>query len=804
MIARRTKNLCQSFALVIIIVLAIVAPHNCFGQEKTTSEPTWSFVFRVVDDDGTRIKDATIKTRVNKKSNSHVQLPNGDYRITFDSAPKYLRLRCKSEGKTPINAVWGENDLPESSTDPFVVTLPTPKATGGRILDQEGNPIEGATVYLLAANGGERLRPAIYDFPCKTDADGKWTCGVTPPDVQNLWIRLEHPDYISDQTYGETVRNASIEDLHTFSHVAIMRKGTTVSGTVTGPDGASVPNAAVFQGSDRHGTHYPETKTDEAGNFEFKNCADGQIVLTFVAENLAPQLIEIDVDHDSPEPVAVKLSLGKTLTIKVVDPEGNPIPKAWIPIDTWREHRSLADAELPSRTDKNGVFVWKNAPEDEVQCEILVKGYLDHRNEKFIARDEPYVIKKIRPLIVSGTVVDASDGKPIEEFTIIPVGHFTSVGNPNRREAVEGRNGKYEFKFTNPRAGHAVLIEAVGCKPQQSTVFKPDEGNVTFDFKLEKDSGISATVLSEDGEPVEGAVVALADGKGTPLRIDSGRIGNLNDLASTKTGSDGSFSMVPAIGKWTLVVCHDLGFATVNAEKFRPGQKLKLMPWAIIAGRDLKSAGSKIPLKLRLSAAGTNAYAITQSATTDPNGDFEFVKVAPGFVYSLESVVQVSRRFSKHEPIGQISAQAGSRHQITLGQRGRRVFGKLDFEGQRLESAGFAQAKLQRPKTPEGFGDWDEARRQEWKTKWNASEEGMRYQTGRSLEYALLFTGQRNFEIESLPPGFYEISFLLGTDQGNIFQRKRKLHVKAIAADEKDPSPQDFGVIEFKHLSPED
>ena len=262
--------------------------------------------------------------------------------------------------------------------------------------------------------------------------------------------------------------------------------------------------------------------------------------------------------------------------------------------------------------------------------------------------------------------------------------------------------------------------------------------------------------------------------------------------------------MVPAIGRWTLVVCHDLGFATVNAEKFRPGQELKLMPWAIIAGKDLKSAGSKTPLKLQLSAAGTKGYAITQSATTNPNGDFEFAKVAPGFVYSLESVVQLSRRASKNKPIGRISAKAGSRHQILLGQQGRRVFGKLDFEGQRLESAGFAQAKLKRPETPEGFGDWDQARQQEWKTNWNASEEGMRYQTGRSLEYALLFTGRNNFEIESLPPGFYEISFLLGTDQGEIFQRKRKLYVKAIAADEKDPSPQDVGVIEFRHPSQED
>ena len=90
---------------------------------------------------------------------------------------------------------------------------------------------------------------------------------------------------------------------------------------------------------------------------------------------------------------------------------------------------------------------------------------------------------------------------------------------------------------------------------------------------MEEGPGISGTVLSEDGEPVVGAVIALADGQGSFLRIDSGRVGNLQDLASTKSGMDGSFSMVSAIGKWNLVVCHDLGFATVNSEKVQTGAK---------------------------------------------------------------------------------------------------------------------------------------------------------------------------------------------------------------------------------------
>ena len=799
MVVRLASDLRFVSALVAITVLSIVAPLKLYGQDTSQPEPkAWSFVFRVVDEDGKRLSDACVGSKVNKTSESHQQLPNGDFRIDFDSTPKFLSLRCKLKGKTPVGAYWRENEIPESSLEPFVVTLPTPKPIGGRIVDHEGEGIKGATVFVIAPSHGQRVSPRIWDFPCKTDAEGKWTCPITPPNVSRIALRLEHPDYISDQTYGQTAGNPSVIDLQSQTEVLVMRKGASVSGSVTGPDGKPVFKAAVYQGSDRHGSNYPETETDEDGKFTFANCPDGPMVLTIVAKDLAPELVEIHVRKDFPEPVDVELKRGKTLTIKVVDPDGKPIPEAWIPIDGWRTHRSLADAELPSRTDKNGVFVWKNAPEDEVKCAILVKDYLDHRKEKFTAREEPYIIKKVRPLVISGTVVDAESGKPLEEFKMTPVGHFTSAGTPNRRHTVDGRNGKYEFKFTYPKPGHSVLIEAVGYKSQESTVFKPHDGNVTFDFKLEKGLGISATVVSADGNPVPGAVVTLNDGKRRSLNIRGDRVQSLQDFASATTSADGSFSLAPLKEKWSLVVCHDLGFAQVDDESFQPGQTLTLSPWASIAGKDLKSIGSKKPVLLNLVGLKTSGYSVYYQTTVKPDGSFEFGKVPPGIVYKLDLSVPISERSSRTIPIGRVSAVAGERQQILLGRHGRDVFGKLDFEGRRLQAYGYAKMKLPRLSYPEGYDGWDEARQQEWRTQWNATEEGMRYQSDRIFEHAVLIEPNNDFRIKSLPPGFYKIEIQLGTDRGESYLKHHKVHVKKIAADEKDPQPQDLGVIEFK------
>ena len=75
----------------------------------------------------------------------------------------------------------------------------------------------------------------------------------------------------------------------------------------------------------------------------------------------------------------------------------------------------------------------------------------------------------------------------------------------------------------------------------------------------------------------------------------------------------------------------------------------------------------------------------------------------------------------------------------------------------------------------------------------------MRFQTDRLLEYPLKFTGQNHFEIEALPPGFYEISIQLGTDRGQSFLRTHRIRVKETSAQEKNPQPKDVGVIEFSH-----
>ena len=123
--------------------------------------------------------------------------------------------------------------------------------------DPEGRPIAGATVYVLVPNPpSTRPDPEphadIWDYPNKTDAQGRWHCDVVPAELADVWLRLEHPDYLSDTSYRSTDR-PPMAQLREGTGVMIMKKGLPVAGIVRDAQGRPLCDATVAQGSNRSG-----------------------------------------------------------------------------------------------------------------------------------------------------------------------------------------------------------------------------------------------------------------------------------------------------------------------------------------------------------------------------------------------------------------------------------------------------------------------------------------------------------------------------------------------------------------------
>lgn len=454
-----------------------------------------SITVSVGDSDGKPIDGATLQAwRYNPEdlfapeSFNPESLGDGKYNVTLASETLALRLEAKAPHRVPLMAMWKEDELDTDLGDEFEFRMVNGTEISGRVVDEQGDPIEDATIFVLASSGTkDRVRPqsAVYEYPVKTGVDGRWVCDVIPKDSTEILLKLTHPDFMSDAMYGETAGDVVIGQLRNGTQRMVMKKGVTIAGQVVDGDGKPVPGATVYQGSDRFGSDFPQTETDANGEFAFKNSKLGAMVLTVVAKNLVPDLKEVQVTPEMDE-VKFRLEPGKTLRLRAVDPDGKPLPGIYVGPDTWRGHRSLADAEIPRQTDEDGVYIWDNAPSDEVTFSMLAQGFLDKRNYKLTAGEEEYTIKFIRPLVVTGTVVNAQTKQPVEAFEVIQ-GIKLDQGDRmswQRDRSKLGKSGTYESRFDFPYPGHVVRIEATGYEPAISRVLQSDEGNVTQDFEL--------------------------------------------------------------------------------------------------------------------------------------------------------------------------------------------------------------------------------------------------------------------------------------------------------------------------------
>lgn len=630
--------------------------------------------FQVVrGEDKTPIAGVKLEIQTDGQTREDVTNGEGRCRIEYGAPPRYFYVRASKEGFAPMRVAW--RATPVQIPGEYTLTLEPGTSIGGVIRDEEGKPIEGVTVYLLvpSSDGGNDIeRAAVWDHPEKTDAEGRWRCELMPTALDDVWIRLEHPDYISDEMYGKTPK-PPMERLRDLTGVMVMKKGFTVTGRVLDTDGKPIEGATVAQGSDRFGSHYPDMRTDKDGRFEFRNVRPEQIVLTVQAKGYAPELQELAPQKEL-APVEFRLERGHTLRGRVVDKAGNPIAGAFVASDTWRGHRSL---RWRVDTDAEGRFRWDEAPADEVLIDMGKQGYMIIRRHGLTASDQEHTITMHLPLRVSGRVVDRETSEPIPKFTVCPGIDWGTGGAPHwERERMKSfADGAYAIGFTEPYPALLFRVEAEDYLPAVSRAFSNDEGEVTYDVTLKKGVGLRGTIRSPDGQPVAGAEVILC----TPSQrvfIRNGRNRESRENVFVRTGQDGRFAFPAQEDLYCLAVLHNQGYAEVGEDDLAESSDVTLRPWARVEGKVL--IGSKPGVGENVRALFDRPYdrntpqvQFDCSTVADEEGCFVMDRVPPGKVRICRLIGNL---FSHDVPI---EAKAGETTNVTIGGVGRPVVGKV-------------------------------------------------------------------------------------------------------------------------------
>ena len=656
---------------------------------------------------------------------------------------------------------WGSG---EKGRVPAAETIPLEPAVaiGGRVVDPEGHPVANAHVHLIISNGPLttiEAGPRIHDEKVETNANGEWRFTQSPTSPRHLSIRFSHPDFLSDTHYRN--QEGNFADFFQFTHSRTLCKGLPLIGTVHDEAGRPVAGAAVRQGRDRWGTHYPETVTTEEGRFAFSNVGPETIVLTVQARGYAPEVRNVSGGSD---PVKFILRPPSLIQARVVDAAGTPLAGVTVFADTWRGYRAI---EWRTETDREGRFAWADAPREEVQFDLYLQGFMSVHRLPLIAGPESEIVL-IRGLRISFSVIDAQSGEKLPSFEY--QGEFTIPNcDPPRWShgpSLQGTDGLAETNPTIRADRRRIRVTAPGYYPAVSEEFSDDHPPSLIEIRMKKGTPSSGRILTASGTGAAGAQITVLS---RSLFVSDGVLPRHSREERIAVDPEGRFVLPPRRETSQTLVLHPEGCLELSTAALHGD--LLLEAWGSVKGTVIRhgkpAPGETVSLH-RPHEGGpgqTTPRVHYQSQTvTDAEGRFFIERFPPG---QCRIGRKVGDRQGAIADSKEINIATGQTLETVLGDGGIDITGRLDVP-ERLDvdfekcSGSFSMPRIIQlpPNLPA-------AQRQAWVTEWSQTPEG-RAANAKLNHYFPLIAVDGTLHIENVLPGEYHLQIVLKNRAGTL------------------------------------
>ncbi len=698
-----------------------------------------------------------------------------------------FRVTVSADGRVPMRADWRLGDLLEDQPNAFTFEMVRGEPIGGIVQDEEGQPIEGATVVigiLTRDDFDARVRFDASDFPIKTDAQGRWRASILHPESQGqTQIRIGHPDFLSENVplIAHSSLRLEIEPARALEAVHVLERGSTLSGRLIDREGRPVSGARLTLAHE--GTIGYATESDAEGRFRIqvrsasrRDSPDpnrallfrGLLPLTIEKAGFATTLELIDVVGDI-EPVEIVLQPARPLSVQVVDKQDEPIAKAMVSVTAIDRIFQGLNVSWIGWTDDEGQTTWHDGPAvGEVALRVEHLSYLGTVAEGTPAGALESTIVLYQPPRVFGTVNDAETGEPIQWFKltqgVIRNGQFSREGGLVSKHS----DGHFEVEFRADSARHyppAVQVEAEGFKyyfPAVSEPFSIADEVVERNLQLQPGKLFIGNVVGPDGEPVQGANV-YASFSPTDIHPDpkSSGIYRRPESQTSVTGKTGHFTLPPQDRPFGLAVVAEEGFARLLPEELDESPEIQLAPWGRIEGRYLIQDEPQPGENIRLSIDGFSSRGVHFSysqyqAQTDDEGRFVVEHVPPG----------LARLYTRTVGPFPFEVQPGETAKLTIGGSGRSVVGRLEAAGDMplpiIASRQPSRLLRQGPEWPNRQERADLSR-EEWEeflANWKATPEGRAWHFG-FQGHQIRIEDDGSFHIADVEPGTYTLSINL-------------------------------------------
>lgn len=226
---------------------------------------------------------------------------NGEYVFELPSNKlEHLGTAIRCEGFIPMAMRW-------RGVMPGAATLQMERGTviGGKVVDDTGAPIDGATVYLSVQR--ETHQPnAIYDIHndyVKSGEDGSWTYDRAPAGFTSVRVAASDPRYVNPDS--PAMKEVEPDDARARNLILTLRRGVTYKGTVVDTRGRPVEGADLRLAPEGK-ADFVRTTSGPAGQFQITVEPKQAFRLTILKEGYADQSIEVPAQDD---PLPLKLIL---------------------------------------------------------------------------------------------------------------------------------------------------------------------------------------------------------------------------------------------------------------------------------------------------------------------------------------------------------------------------------------------------------------------------------------------------------------------------------------------------------------
>lgn len=451
-----------------------------------------------------------------------IGLPVGGVRINADH-PSYLASRMESVETREGEPVKGIDHVLEPGN-----------SIAGRVVDEAGAPVPGVQVlcsFEAARVSGPNLMNAMRGdrSVAETDATGRFELrglGSGP-----FVVEAEHRlgwDECSARASNVLPGGEEVE--------LVLRRALHLAGTVVDEQGAPVPSFSVIARQEVMGefaavtvAYQREAFADPAGAFFLGDLIAGSWLVTVEGEGLVSSA-PVPVELPSSEAEALALSVVRAATVsgRVVDPEGNPVPGATVGIDEGSVGWQVASDPYPdtpeATADEEGVFLLDGLVPGELGLVASADGFSRGRTVSLAL--EPGEERSDLTLVltdggtITGEVYDAEGGAAsgflvmgfqMVDFTQVigacdGRGEFTIPHVPEGKYMVIAMDPAQEMEVGEDGMDVASMVGSF--KMAQADVVEGEETHVVIGAAPEELVVVTGRVTL-DGEPYAGALVGF-------------------------------------------------------------------------------------------------------------------------------------------------------------------------------------------------------------------------------------------------------------------------------------------------------